>query len=141
MACGVAVVVTHRQQVLFGKRKSAVDGFEWQLPGGWIDPGESAQQAARREVSEETGLQLQELQFVGVTSNVFSASNHSLSLYFEAECVDVEALQLAESTKCGAWEWRCWAEVTENLYLPLRLFKQTDYRPFLLDNHRTYASI
>ncbi len=141
MACGVAVVVTHRQQVLFGKRKSAEDGFAWQLPGGWINPGESAQQAARREVSEETGLQLRELQFVGVTSNVFSPRKHSLSLYFEAECADVESLQVAESDKCDAWEWRCWAEVTENLYLPLRLFKQTDYRPFLLDQHRTYVSI
>jgi len=126
---------------LFGKRKFAAGGFEWQLPGGWINPGESTQQAARREVSEETGLRLQELQFVGVTNNVFSPRNHSLSLYFEAECADAESLQLAESDKCGAWEWRYWAEVTENLYLPLRLFKQTDYRPFLLDNHRTCVSI
>jgi 8-oxo-dGTP diphosphatase len=141
VACGVAVIVTHRQQVLFGKRKSAAGGFVWQLPGGWIDPGESAQQAARREVSEETGLQLQELQFVGVTSNVFSPQNHSLSLYFEAECADVESLQVAESDKCDAWEWRCWAEITENLYLPLRLFKQTDYQPFLLHQDRSYVSI
>jgi 8-oxo-dGTP diphosphatase len=126
---------------LFGKRKSASGGFEWQLPGGWINPGESTQQAARREVSEETGLQLKELQFVGVTSNVFSPCNHSLSLYFEAECADVGSLQLAESDKCDAWEWRCWAEVTENLYLPLRLFKQTDYRPFLPAQYRTCISI
>jgi 8-oxo-dGTP diphosphatase len=141
VACGVAVVVTHRQQVLFGKRKSAAGGFEWQLPGGWIVPGESAQQAARREVSEETGLQLQELQFVGITNNVFSQHNHSMSLYFEAECADVKSLNVAEGDKCDVWEWRGWAEVTENLYLPLRLFRQTEYRPFLLGRHRTYVSI
>jgi len=141
VACGVAVIVTHRQQVLFGKRKSVVDGFAWQLPGGWIDPGESAQQAARREVSEETGLQLRELQFVGVTSNVFSPQNHSLSLYFEAECADVESLRVKEGDKCEAWEWKYWAEIKENLYLPLRLFKQTDYQPFLLHQHRSYVSI
>jgi 8-oxo-dGTP diphosphatase len=126
---------------LFGKRKSAAGGFAWQLPGGWIDPGESPQQAARREVSEDTGLQLQELQFVGVTSNVFSPQNHSLSLYIEAECADVESLQVAEGDKCYAWEWKFWAEITENLYLPLRLFKQTDYQPFLLHQHRSYVSI
>ena len=141
MACGVAVIITRRRQVLFGKRKSAVDGFVWQLPGGWIDPGESAQQAARREVSEETGLRLQELQFVGVTNNVFSPRNHSLSLYFEAECADVDSLRVTEGDKCEAWEWKYWAEITENLYLPLRLFRQTDYQPFLLHKHRSYISI
>ena len=141
VACGVAVVVTHRQQVLFGKRKSAAEGFAWQLPGGWIETGESVQQAARRVVSEETGLLLQELRFVGVTSNVFSPHNHSLSLYFEAECADAKLLKVAEDDKCEAWKWRGWAEVTEDLYLPLRLLKQTDYQPFLPDNRRTHVSI
>jgi len=141
VACGVAVIITHRQQVLFGKRRSAAGGFEWQLPGGWIVPGESAQQAARREVSEETGLQLQELQFVGITNNVFSLHNHSISLYFEAECADIEALSVVEGDKCDAWVWRCWAEVTENLYLPLRLFKQTEYQPFLSGRQGAYVSI
>ena len=60
VACGVAVVVTHQHKVLFGQRKSGQTGFEWQLPGGWINAGESPEQAARREVYEETGLQLVE---------------------------------------------------------------------------------
>jgi len=141
VACGVAVVVTHQQQVLFGKRKSSTGGFEWQLPGGWMVPGESAQQAARREVNEETGLQLQELQFVGITNNVFSPHDHSISLYFEASCADVKSLHVAEGTKCDAWVWRSWAEVTENLYLPLRLLRQTEYQPFLSGMHQTYVSI
>ena len=141
VACGVAVVVTHRQRVLFGQRKTANGGFVWQLPGGWIEPGESPQLAARREVREETGLLLRDLRFVGVTSNVFSPREHSISLYFEAECVDVESQELAESDNCRAWEWRCWTEVSENLYLPLRLFKETHYRPFMSDKHGTYASV
>jgi ADP-ribose pyrophosphatase YjhB (NUDIX family) len=101
----------------------------------------SPREAARREVGEETGLQLRELQFVGVTSNLFSTQTHSLSLYFEAECVDSRPLVAAEGDKCAAWEWRSWAELSENLYLPLRLFKQTGYQPFLLDGHQTYVSI
>jgi 8-oxo-dGTP diphosphatase len=140
VACGVAVVVTHRHKILFGKRKSRENTFEWQLPGGWIDRGQSPEQAARREVCEETGLQLQEVRFVGITNNIFTAHKHSLSLYFEAECADVRSLIVGEDSKCIAWEWRNWADLTEPLYLPLRLFRKTGYQPFLSDRQQTYAS-
>ncbi len=110
-------------------------------PGGWIDAGESPQQAAPREVIEETGLQLQNLRFVGLTSNVFSTDKHSISLYFEAECVDAQLLNVTENDKCFVWEWRNWADLSTNLYLPLRLFKQTDYQPFSQGPHWTYVSI
>lgn len=33
------------------------DGSVWCLPKGWIEPGESPEEAARREVREETGVE------------------------------------------------------------------------------------
>lgn len=140
VACAVAVVVTHRHKILVGKRRSGENGFEWQLPGGWIDRGESPEQAARREVSEETGLQLQNPRFVGITNNIFAVHKHSLSLYFEAECLDARALIVGEDRKCIAWEWRIWADLTEQLYLPLRLLRKTGYQPFISDWQQTYVS-
>jgi 8-oxo-dGTP diphosphatase len=126
---------------LFGKRRTKSTGFEWQLPGGWIESGESPRQAAQREVLEETGLSLGKPQFVGITSNVFSRHKHSVSLYFEADCADVGALKVTEGDKCIAWEWRRWSELNEGLYLPLRLFKSTDYQPFFRGQRQTYVSI
>ena len=41
---------------------------EWVFPKGWIDPGESAQQAARREVREETGVQADIVSSLGIAS-------------------------------------------------------------------------
>jgi len=139
--CAVAVVVTHTSKVLFGRRRTGDDDFQWQLPGGWLEIGESPQQAARREVREETGLLLRDLHFVGTTSNVFSAHNHSLSLYFEAECADADSLVETEQGKCDGWEWRYWADVTDKLFLPLGLLKQTEYRPFSQQGPQTCVSI
>ena len=39
---------------------------EWELPGGMIDEGESAREAAEREFREETGVPAGEVEFVGV---------------------------------------------------------------------------
>ena len=138
--CAVAVVVTSNQKVLIGKRVSLDGGFEWQLPGGWIEIQESPIQAARREVLEETGLQLLDPVFVGMTDNIFSPQSHSISLYFEAECVDENALIIGEDEKCTSWVWKDWAGINENLFLPLRLLRRTDYRPFLRDKRKTHAS-
>jgi len=135
------VIVTDAERVLFGKRAGDNGDFEWQLPGGWINPGESPRQAARREVVEETGLQLRDMHYVGISSNIFSSHNHSISLYFEAECVDRGSLIVAQREKCHEWEWRQWEEVNNDLFLPLRLLKQTEYRPFSRRNQKSYAAI
>jgi 8-oxo-dGTP pyrophosphatase MutT (NUDIX family) len=50
----VAAVVTSRRGMLVGRR---VDGLPpWAFIGGKIEPGESAADAAEREVAEEVGL-------------------------------------------------------------------------------------
>ena len=138
---GVAAIVTHQHKVLFGKRIIASGDFVWQLPGGWIELGESPGQAARREVMEETGLGIGELRFVGLTNNKFSDQNHSISLYFEAECPHPEKINNREPGRCEQWIWMDWEELQNNLYLPLQLLKDTDYRPFLSDKSGIHVSI
>lgn len=55
--CGASAVIFRGSDVLLVERgKGALRGL-WSLPGGHIEPGETAHDAARREVLEETGVQ------------------------------------------------------------------------------------
>lgn len=140
VACGVAVIVTWRDRVLFGRRPQNDGETVWQLPGGWVEAGESPLAAAHREVLEETGLELESAAFVAVTSNVFGDDQHSISLYFEAKCRDATRLSSGEGESGNDWEWRQWDDVDVGLYLPLRLLRQTNYLPFTGVNFSTHFS-
>ncbi len=130
VGCGVAVIVTWRRRVLFGRRAQPDGSSVWQLPGGWIEIGESPPDAAYREVLEETGLEIVEPVFVAVTSNVFSRGEHSISLYFEAKCRDASKLSNGEGRTGDIWDWRQWDDVGGDMFLPLRLLRQSNYQPF-----------
>jgi 8-oxo-dGTP diphosphatase len=69
----VYVVVRNRDRILLLKRK---DGL-WEFPGGAVDWGENPEDAARREVSEETGIKLSgNLELIGITSATYKKDGH-----------------------------------------------------------------
>lgn len=99
---GVGVFVRDAQgRVLLEKRS---DSGLWGAPGGRIEPGESIQQAAVREVMEETGLTIGPLRLIGAYSNpqeriVTYPDNvvHLVDVVMEAEVVGGELTLSSES--------------------------------------------
>ena len=58
---GVGALIFHRGRILMAQRgKEPLKGW-WSLPGGALEVGESLDFAVRREVREETGLEIEPL--------------------------------------------------------------------------------
>jgi 8-oxo-dGTP diphosphatase len=63
----VDVVIETAGGIVLVRRRNPPHG--WALPGGFVDPGESVATAARREAKEETGLDVELTELLGVYSD------------------------------------------------------------------------
>ena len=79
----VDIIITKGRQIVLIKRRNNPVG--WALPGGFIDEGESVEQAALREAKEETNLDitLQDLLYV-YSDPQRDPRKHTISIVFTA---------------------------------------------------------
>jgi 8-oxo-dGTP diphosphatase len=83
--------------------KRAVEpGFgEWDLPAGYLDPGESFEMAARRETLEESGIEVELVQLTGV---YHSPPANAVTAVFRARAVDTAApVRIDAESSDHAW--------------------------------------
>jgi len=64
IAAAVAVIMECQGDILFGVRKHNPGSGMLDLPGGFVDPGETAEAAAKREVMEELGITISEMRYL-----------------------------------------------------------------------------
>lgn len=88
IAAAVAVLLRFEDEILFAVRNQEPDKGKWDLPGGFIDPNENAQEAACREIKEELGLDLlpSDLRFITTAPNNYEYKNvpyRTMDLFFE----------------------------------------------------------
>ncbi|RWR85603.1 nudix hydrolase 1 [Cinnamomum micranthum f. kanehirae] len=132
---GVVTFVLKDKSLLLGKRHStnACD-FAFGLPGGHLEFGESFEECGVREVKEETGLDIENVEFLTVTNNVFlddPKPSHYVVIFLRAVPSDsTQAPQNLEPEKCGGWEWYDWDHLPEPLFQPLKTLIQTGFSPF-----------
>jgi ADP-ribose pyrophosphatase YjhB (NUDIX family) len=81
IACVNAIIFDDDKVLLVRRTKAPIQGEFW-LPGGRILAGEQVEDALRRKVLEETGLNCEVIGLVSVSSTVFSSGHHTVDLNF-----------------------------------------------------------
>lgn len=66
IGCSAGVIIMNELNEILLVHRS--DNDTWGVPGGWLELGETVEEAARREIFEETGLTLGNVKFLGVYS-------------------------------------------------------------------------
>jgi 8-oxo-dGTP diphosphatase len=100
---GVAAVIwNHRREVLLIRRTKEPRKGQWSLPGGKVEFGESLRDALRREVREETGLEIAVLGLAGVAetfldASVGAADAHFVLIDYSARIVSGEAIAASDA--------------------------------------------
>jgi 8-oxo-dGTP diphosphatase len=67
---GVGGVVIHRQRALLIRRGCEPLKGQWSIPGGMLELGEELAEGVRRELKEETGLDVEPLQIVAAFDRI-----------------------------------------------------------------------
>ena len=110
VGCSAVIFDKDQKKILLTKRE---DNNQWCLPGGGMEPGESASETCIREVEEETGLQVEIKRLIGVYTTpdelvVYRDGNkiQLVALCFEAEIVGGELRLSCETTEYGYFSYQ-----------------------------------
>src|SRR4030042_2933010 len=101
---GTGVLVRRDGKILLGKRLAAHGQGYYAAPGGHIEFGESLAEAARREVLEECGLEIEEICLLSVGSYMWGDSRHYIDVDVVCQAPVGEPQNL-EPHKCAGWAW------------------------------------
>lgn len=102
---GVGLAILRDGKLLLCRRMKAPEAGHWNIVGGKVDHMEPAEIAARREAQEETGLDIGEIRYLGLTEQRIEADRqHWISLLYVTDDTTGEP-QLTEPDKLSEIGW------------------------------------
>jgi 8-oxo-dGTP diphosphatase len=111
---GVGVLVFKDGKVLLGKRKNSHGQGEYAPPGGHMEYMESFEQTAKREVMEETGIEIENVRFLRLRNQKEYTPAHYINVGLAADWKSGEP-KIMEPEKIEGWNWYN----IDNLPMPL----------------------
>jgi 8-oxo-dGTP diphosphatase len=101
---GVGVMIVKDGKVLLGKRKGSHGSGEFAWPGGHLEYMESIVGCAKRETSEETGMEIDNVRFLRLVNLKKYAPKHYIDIGVIADWKSGEPVVM-EPEKIEGWEW------------------------------------
>lgn len=104
---GIGVIIENSErEILIGKRIGSHSPF-FSIPGGHLELGETFEEAAIKEVLEETGLKIFNPEVICVTNNLrtyLGEKKHYISVNLYTNQFEGE-IEVKEKGKCECWNW------------------------------------
>ena len=116
---GVGVIVRDDKRVLLGRRHGSHGADTWCFPGGHLEFGESPFTCGRRELLEETGLEVTNFELGPVTNDIFETEGKHYVTLFVICCYNGGIAELKEPDKCKEWKWFASDALPTPLFLPI----------------------
>jgi 8-oxo-dGTP diphosphatase len=101
---GIGVMIFKDGRILMGKRRGSHGAGEYAWPGGHLEYMEAIEECARREVREETGMEIDNVRFLRLLNLKHYAPKHYLDIGLAADWRSGEA-QVLEPDKIESWGW------------------------------------
>ena len=112
---GVAIARAEGRELLLVQRRRHGAG-SWATPGGYLDPGESFEACAVREVAEEVGVAITDVTYLGVVNDIHPDGKHTVTIWLSARVVAGEP-RVAAPDELSDVGWFPLAALPEPIYL------------------------
>ena len=112
---GVGILIVRNDKILLGHRCEGWSNRTWTMPGGKLGKREKPEDGAKREVKEETGLEVDKLELISVNKDMIKDKEFATYI-FKSEIVTGEP-KIMEPKEINKWKWFDFKKLPHLLYL------------------------